>query len=164
MEERKTIIEYIEQVMKIFGFTVIVLNLLCLLFGEDAKEFSSIFGLGKEGIRISTMVQFLSVSVWITLLRFLFFTDIVIKNKGVPFRTCCMIGSVLIIMMVYIWCFQWFPIGEWLCWVMFFGSFGISFVISLGVTALKERTENRRMEEALERIKKQEENFNGICN
>lgn len=155
MEEKKTIIDYVELVMKIFGFAIIMLNIFCILFGEDAKGFSSIFALGKEGIRISTMLEFLSVAVWITLTRFLFFSDVVVKNKGIPFRTCGMIGSVLVIISIYIWSFQWFPIGDWLCWFMFFVSFGISFLVSLGVTVIKERMENRRMEEALDRLKKQ---------
>lgn len=155
MEERKNVIDYVEQIMKIFGFTVIMLNILCILFGESARGFSSIFAMGKEGIRISTMLQFLSVAVWITLVRFLFFTDVVIRNKGIPFRSCGMIASVLVIMTVYIWKFQWFPIGDWFCWFMFLSSFGVSFVVSLGVTVIKGRMENRRMEEALERFKKQ---------
>ena len=52
MEERKTVIDYIEQVMKIFGFSIIMLNIFCILFGESAKEFSTIFALGKEGLRV----------------------------------------------------------------------------------------------------------------
>ncbi len=157
MEERKTIIDYMEQVMKIFGFSVVMLNVFCILFGEDSKGFSTIFALGKEGIQVSTMLQFLSVAVWIVLIRFLFFTDIIIKNKGIPFRTCGMVGSVLVVIGVYIWSFQWFPIGNWLCWTMFFLSFGISFAVSLAVTLLKGRMENKRMEEALERLKNQVE-------
>lgn len=173
MEERKTIIDYIEQVMKIFGFSIVMLNIFCILFGESAKDFSGMFALGKEGLRVVTMLQFLTLAVWIVFCRFLFFTDIIIKNMGTVWRTFCMIGAILVVMVIYITAFQWFPKDEWLPWVMFVLSFFICFVVSLAVMAFKERIENKRMEEALEKMKKlskmQEENRgkgekDGICN
>ncbi|MDE5909730.1 MAG: hypothetical protein K2H52_13460 [Lachnospiraceae bacterium] len=162
MEERKTIIEYIEQVMKIFGFSIIMLNIFCILFGESARDFSSMFAMGNEGLRVVTMLQFLTLAVWIVFCRFLFFTDIMIKNMRIVWRACCMLGAILIVMVICITAFQWFPKDYWLPWVMFFISFLISFVVSLAVTAFKEKSENKRMEEALEKMIKrnqqQEEN------
>lgn len=156
MEERKTIIDYIEQVMEIFGFSIFMLNIFCLLFGEDARDFSSMFVMGKEGLRIATMMQFLSMAVWIVLFRFLFFTDVVIKNMRVVYRACGMITSILVIMVIYVSVFQWFPANDWLPWMMFFICFLISFAVSLAVTGFKERMENKRMEEALQELKKRE--------
>lgn len=156
MEERKTIVDYMEQVMKIFGFTIITLNVFCLLFGESAEDFSSIFSLGKEGLSIATMMQFLLLAVWIVFMRFLFFTDIVIKNMRVVFRAGCMIISILAVMIACVPAFDWFPVDDWLPWMMFLISFGICFVISLVITSLKERIENKKMEEALERLKRKE--------
>lgn len=60
----------------------------------------------------------------------------------------------MIIVLVMV--FGWFPVDEWLPWIMFFVSFGVCFVISLTVTVCRERMENRRMEEALERLRKRE--------
>ncbi len=162
MEERKTVIDYIEQVMKIFGFSIIMLNIFCILFGESAKEFSTIFALGKEGLRVVTMLQFLTLAVWITFCRFLFFTDIIIKNMRTVWRTICMIGAILVVMMIYIMVFQWFPKDEWLPWVMFLINFLVCFAMSLAVMTFKEYSENKRMEEALGKMKRlnqmQEEN------
>lgn len=156
MEERKTIIDYIEQVMEIFGFSIFMLNIFCLLFGEDARGFSSMFVMGKEGLCIATMMQFLSMAVWIVLFRFLFFTDVVIKNMRVVYRACGMITSILVIMVIYVSIFRWFPANDWIPWVMFFICFLISFAVSLVVTGFKERMENKRMEEALQKLKKKE--------
>lgn len=156
MEERKTIFDYIEQVMEIFGFSIVMLNIFCLLFGEDAREFSSMFVMGKEGLRVATMMQFLSMAVWIVLFRFLFFTDVVIKNMRTVGRACGMIISILVAMVIYVSVFQWFPADDWLPWVMFFVCFLLSFVVSLSVTTFKEKRENKRMEEALQKLKKEE--------
>ena len=162
MEERKTVIDYIEQFMKIFVFSIIMLNIFCILFGESAKEFSTIFALGKEGLRVVTMLQFLTLAVWITFCRFLFFTDIIIKNMRTVWRTICMIGAILVVMMIYIMVFQWFPKDEWLPWVMFLSNFLVCFAMSLAAMTFKEYSENKRMEEALGKMKRlnqmQEEN------
>lgn len=153
MKERKTWIDYVEQVLKIFGFSIIILNIFCLLFGEDAEEISSIFSMGKAGLSIGTMMQFLLAAAWIVLMRFLFFTDIFVKDMRVLFRTFGMIVSSLVMMVFCIWAFRWFPIDDWLPWTMFFLSFGICFVISLVLTVVKERMENKKMEEALKKLK-----------
>lgn len=73
-----------------------------------------------------------------------------------------MISAILAVMVVYIMVFQWFPKDDWLPWVMFLLSFLVCFAISLAVMTFKEHSENKRMEEALEKMKRlnqmQEEN------
>lgn len=153
MEERKTIFDYLEQVFIIFGITLVVLNVFCLLFGEAAKEFSTMFSLGSKGLSVFTMAQFFLVSAIVVALRFLFFTDVIIKNMPVIRRTMCMVIIVLIIISVFISVFGWFPIDMWQPWAMFFLCFSICFFLSTMVTGMKEKAENRKMEEALNRIK-----------
>lgn len=111
--------------------------------------------MGKEGLSLSIMVQFFSTSVWIVIMRFLFFTDVVFKNMRIVARSAAMVVSILVMMAAYIRIFDWFPVDDWLPWVMFFGCFGICFVISLSLSALRERIENRKMENALNRLKQQ---------
>ena len=155
MEEKKTILDYIGQIFMLFGLTIFILNIFCMVFGESAKELSgsNMFSMGREGLSVATMMQFFSVMIWITLARFLFFTDTIIKNMRLVFRTVGMVISVIITIAIYVILCNWFPIDEWQPWVMFFVCFAISFCISLTVTVLKERTENRKMEEALARLK-----------
>lgn len=157
MEERKTIFDYAGQVFIIFGITICVLNIFCVLFGENAKEYSTMFSLGKEGLSVPVMMQFLLVSACTTANRFLFFTEIFIKNMTIPLRTVCMVAVEVGVIAVFIIAFGWFPADMWLPWVMFLLSFGICFILSFAVTVIKTRVENRKMEEALERLKKQEE-------
>lgn len=61
----------------------------------------------------------------------------------------CIIAGVAIFSAV----FQWFPVNQFLPWVMFFVSFGVCATISVIVSVIKERHENRRMQQALERLK-----------
>lgn len=158
MEERKTIFRYIGDVFTIFGMTMLILNMFCLIFGEDAKGYSPIFSLGKEGISVRIMLEFLLASVCTTFLRFLFFTDTVIKNMTLIIRTICMVTAEVCVIACFILVCGWFPVNDWLPWGMFFLSFAVCFVISAVCTALNERMMNQKMQDALERVKKQEKN------
>lgn len=67
-----------------------------------------------------------------------------------------MLTAAVIIIAVFIIVFHWFPVNMWQPWAMFFICFGISFLGSYLVMVIKERVENKRMEEALQRLKERE--------
>lgn len=152
MEDKKTVFDYLGQVLQVFGFSILFLTVFSILFGTEAQGYSAIFLLGNSGLANATMLQFLLASVGTVALRFLFFTDTLIKNMTVIMRTVCMVLSEILMITGFICSCGWFPEDEWLPWVMFFLSFGICFVVSVGVTMCKERIENRMMQEALERL------------
>ena len=156
MKEKSTILDYLAQVLIVFGFMMLVLNVFCLAFGNSAKEFSAMFELGNQGIPVKIAFQFLCVSALNVGVRFLFFTDVIIKKMPIWLRTICMLISVVISIAAFIMVFHWFPANMWKPWAMFFICFGISFLGSYFVMIIKEKAENRRMEEALQRLKEKE--------
>lgn len=155
MEERKTIFDYVGQVFIIFGFSIAVLNLFCIVVGEYAQDASAIYSMGKEGLSTATMMQFFGVSVCITGFRFLFFTDRIIRQMSITVRTVCMLLSIIGLIVLCTLMFGWFPVDMWQAWMGFLVTFGVCFVGSMTITQLKEKTENRKMEEALQRLKGQ---------
>lgn len=155
MRKKDTVFDYIEQIFKVFGFTVICLCGFCVLFGEDAREFSTIFTMGKTGLSAITILQFFLTSVIIVTLRFIFFTDGLIKKLPLAVRTIAMFGFVLMLIILFSIWFDWFPVNMWQPWVMFFLCFGISAGISTAVSVWKEKIENKKMDEALQRLKKE---------
>ena len=157
MEENKTIFDYLAQVLIVFGFTMLMISIFCLAFGESAKEFSAMFALGSKGIPVEIAFQFLGVAFLIVGARYIFFTDICIKKMPIWLRTICMLAATVIIIAVFIIVFHWFPINMWRPWAMFVVCFGISFFGSYLVMVIKEQFENKRMEEALQRLKEREE-------
>ena len=158
MDEKKTIFDYLAQVMIIFGFAILVLNIFCLVFGNDAKDISAIFKLGDQGIPVGITLQFLCVSFLITGVRFVFFTDVIIQKMPIWLRTICMLTIIVIIIAAFIIVFNWFPVNMWQPWAMFFVCFGLSFLGTYTVVTVQEKIENKRMEEALQRLKEKEEN------
>ena len=162
MEERKTVFDLIGQIFIVFGFQVICMMIFGVIFGEDAKGYSSMFLLGDEGIAMSTLTQYLLLAGIITVIRQVFFTDMLIKTWSVPVRTLCMFVSVIATIVVFVVVFRWFPADKIIAWVMFLCCFVVCALGAIGISVLKEKTDNRKMQEALERMQngEQEENSN----
>lgn len=156
MEKRKTVFDYLAQVMIVFGFTMLALNVLCVVLGNSAKDFSAMFELGDQGIPAKITFQFLCVSALIIGVKLIFFTDMLIKNMPIWLRTICMLTVIIVIIVIFSAAFKWFPVDRWQSWAAFLISFGLSFLGSYLVVVMKEKIENRKMEEALRRIKEKE--------
>lgn len=158
MKTNKNIFDYAGQVFKVFGFSMLWLNVFALLFGESAKDVSTMFAMGKKGLSVETMLEFFFIAVITVALQFLFFTDRVIKRLSVAIRTVLMFAMEIGILICFIIRFGWFPVTMWEPWLMFFLCFGISAGVSVAVSTAKEKSENRRMQEALQRLKEGETN------
>ena len=150
---RKVILEFFEESAKVFGFTILCMAFFTVAFGEEAKAFSSIFSLGKEGLAVSTVFQFGLTSLCITALRRLFFTDVLIKNMSLIRRTISLFLSVLIFIIGCIFLFGWFPAADAKTWGLFLICFTACAVGSTVLLGIKEKDENKRMEEELQRLK-----------
>ncbi len=156
MKENTTIFDYLMQVMIVFGFSLLVLNLFCIFVGDAAKDYSTMFDLGSMGISVATTFQYLVVSTLIVAMRFLFFTDVIIRKMTIWLRTVSMVTCVILIIAVFAAVFRWFPVNMAKPWIMFFICFGISFVGSFFVMRLKEKAENKKLNDALDRLKEKE--------
>lgn len=157
MEEKKSVFDYLGEILTVFGFTMLAMNIFCAVFGSSAKEFSTMFALGNEGLPVTIAFQFFCISVLIVGIRFVFFSDTLLKNMPIWLRTLCMLVSVIVLITVFVIAFGWFPVMMWQPWVMFIICFSISFLGSYAVMLIKERVENKRMAEALQRLKEKEE-------
>ena len=157
MDNKPTILDYLSQAFMIFGIAVLTLNIFCLLFGDSAREISTIFALGSEGLTVTTMLQFL-LAIGITILfRFIFMTDILIKKMPLAARIITMFAAAFLNIMVFVILCGWFPVDNIMAWIMFLISFAISCAVSTAVSLLKEKMENRKLAEALSRLKEEEQ-------
>jgi len=156
MIKRSSIFDYLTNVMVIFGISVISLGLFCVLFGEDAVAVSSIFKLENNGLAIDTLAQFLAISFLISGIRWLFFTDRIIKNLAIVFRSILMFLCIIIVVAVFAGVFNWFPVGMVMPWIMFFLCFFVCATVSVGISVVKERSDNKKMQKALDRVKGEE--------
>ncbi|MCH5270363.1 MAG: hypothetical protein J1E83_06390 [Lachnospiraceae bacterium] len=153
MEERKNLLDYLTQIILIFGITLLVITGICFLVGEDAREYSTMFALGSKGIPINTIWQYLMSSACIAGLRFLFFSDSVFKKMSITRRTIGMVISVIVLIGMFAYGFGWFPVNEPKCWMIFLVCFGICFVISAAVSIWKENTDNKQLSDGLKNLK-----------
>lgn len=153
MEERKNILDYLEQVFVIFGVTITLISIIGIAVGDDAKDYSSMFVLGSEGIPVGTIFQYLLSSVCITALRFVFFSDTLFKKMTTVKRIIGLMVSVIMLIGLFIYVFGWFPVNEVKCWIIFLVCFVICSTVSTVVSILKERMENEKLADGLKHLK-----------
>lgn len=153
MEEKKTIFNFLGSVFCMYGISMALMIVFCRLFGEAAQKISNLFRLGKEGLPIEVMWQFLVISFLITGIRYLLFSENMFTGLSVLFKTVVMILAVVALMAMFICLFGWFPVRMWEPWVMFLLCFGGSFITSMALMRWKTRLENRKLEEGLARMK-----------
>lgn len=157
MKENKSVFDYLTHVLATFGVTVLILAMLSRWCGEGAKELSTIFALGREGIPTATLFQFFLTSALTAVLNGIFFSDKVIKKMPIWGRTGGMLLAEVLMIVIFVAAFGWFPMDMWKPWIMFLVTFLLCFGTSVAVTVLRERAENRKMESALAKIKEDEE-------
>ncbi len=149
MEKKMTVLDFLSQVFMIFGVTAAILMVFCLLFGESAQGYSTIFRLGSDGISLVTMFQFLLAIMCTITLRWLFMTEIVIRRMPLVVRIVLLFASVFAMILGFVFFCGWFPVSDPTAWLMFLLSFAVSCGISTLISVLYERTENKKLAQAL---------------
>ena len=137
----------------IYGITTCLLNIFCIMFGNEAVGYSTIFSLAGAGVSIATSMQFLLAVTIVIILRAVFMTDLLIKNMPLPARIAAMFASVFAVIVAFVFLFDWFPANKPLAWVMFIICFAVSSTVSVIISTAAEYQENRRLENALKRVK-----------
>ncbi len=158
MEEKKTIFNYISQILATYGMIVLIFIIFSTVIGESAKGYSTLFAMGKEGLSTSILCELLLLAVMITLAQIVFLTDRWIVNMSMMIRNVLLFVSVMIVMIIMIIAFKWFPLDDMTAWMGFIISYVISIIISAMVTRLRERTENSKMQEALDKYIRKDSN------
>lgn len=156
MEKNFSIFKFFSQIFTIYGITTVLLNIFCIVFGNEAYSFSTIFSLGSKGVGVATSFQFLFVLSIITALRFVFMTDVLIKKMPLILRIIALFSGTFATTTAFIFIFDWFPSDMPIAWIIFVICFVISCTVSTLISILAEKKENNRLEEALKRFKEEQ--------
>lgn len=154
MEDNKTFFNYISQVFATFGMIVLIFIILGIVVGEQIRMYSSLFEYGKGGLSMSTLVQLFVFAIIISAGQVLFLTDKWIKNMPIIWRNVCFFSVVIIVLTSFCIKFQWFPITDRKAWIGFIVSFLVCSAIGIIISRIKEKAENKKMAQILDKWKK----------
>ena len=154
MEEKKSIFNYISRCFETYGILVVIFMIFSSIVGEGAAEYTPLFSLGKQGLSLATLLELLLLAVLITVAYSIFMSDSLIKNMRVPIRTVLYLITVTACIIVMIFIFKWFPMNDVKSWAGFIICYIFSLGISVFITFMRERMENNRMQEALDKYNK----------
>lgn len=148
-EDKISIYNFVTKVLVIFCVMVFFQTVVGYLIGNEVKIYSTMYQLGREGIAYETLLQYFLSAIITTCLNIFFFSDKVLVNLSAFWRTVIMLIIQLIIVIGFIYCFNWFPVDNLLAWGTFLVIFAGSVVISLLVMELKSRSDSRKYDNLL---------------
>lgn len=154
MEEKRTVFSYIGQMFSTYGVMVVIFIVFCMVLDESTGEYSTLFELAGRGLTINTLLQLLFLALIVTVSQVVFLTDTICKNLSMVLRNVFFFSTILIAVILFACIFAWFPIGDVRAWIGFGISFAVSMAVSIFITRIVEKTENSKMQEALEKYNK----------
>lgn len=154
MDEKKTVFDYIKHLFTTYGIMVLIFFVTNLIIGEEAKSVSTLFALGSKGLSSATLIQLLFLALIATVAQNVFLSDILIKNMALIVRNILFFMTVMIACTLFIILFGWFPVGDAVAWIGFIVCFTFCTAVSALIMRLEENAENKKMQEALSRLKK----------
>ena len=153
-EKMKYLSWLIKEIIASFGGGIVTLALMSYLLGDGVAQFSPVFGLGKRGIPLEIVVQFLLLAAFSVIVKDVFMTDRWIKNMSVFLRKSLYFFVIVLGVFVMIRLFKWFPADAARAWIAFGIFFSVAMVFITILTRTKEITENNKLQEALEEFQK----------
>ena len=155
------IYKFITQVLVIFSVTLLFITFNGIFLGEAAKGYSTMFRLGNKGIAFDTILQVLLSSIVISIINYVFFSEKIFKNMMTLWKSILMIISIVVAIVIFIICFEWFQINLVEAWIGFFVSFGGFFLVSTAIMVTKTKREARKYDELLVSYKKRHKEVEG---
>lgn len=146
---------FFSQLFVMFFVSILSLSLIGLVVGGGAKEYSSLFSLGSDGISFVSIFQMLFYSILISLLKILLFSETIFKKMMARWRAVLLVLGSFLLAVIFIFSFHWFPYNYYPAWIGFFASFTAGFLVSLAVMLIKGRMDNRKYEDLLSRYKEE---------
>ena len=155
MEEKKNIFDYISELFATFGIITCIFMILIVVIGDLAYGYSSFFEYGKKALSINTLFQLVGLSFIISVCRNVFLTDRWIRQMSIIVRNILFFLILIVTIVLFVIMFKWFPISDIKAWVGFIISFAVCSSLGVVIIRIKENSENRKMEQALDRFKKE---------
>ncbi|MBQ6016553.1 MAG: DUF3021 family protein [Clostridiales bacterium] len=156
MEDNKTIFSYLGELFATYGIIMLMFIILNLMLGDTAKGYSSFFEYGRGNLSTNTMLQLFLFAVIVCVTRNVFLTDRLIKKMSILARNLVFFLTITAVMIVFIILFAWFPVNDISAWIGFVISFAVCSAIGILISKLKEKAENQKMAQALERFQNEE--------
>ncbi len=153
MSKKEYVIKFLNQMFLIFGITITILSLFCLVIGEKVQHASTLFNMGYSGLSLETIFQVLLASLLISAINTVIFSDLLKLYISKTKRTVILLSLVFGIIFIFIHSFKWFPTDIFMNWLLFALCFAISSFISIYITYTMEKTDDRNMEIALKELK-----------
>ena len=150
---KKRLVFFIESLLQIFAVIILIFAIATVLIGKEAESFPNLFMTGNKGIAINTFFQLFTFSFFISILRFVFFTDVFLKKTNLILRNIFFfILTIAVFVSIALIC-HWIP-DRPLIWILVLVSYSLSTAISILITHFFTKKEDEKLNDALIKMQK----------
>ncbi len=149
----KKILEILNDIFITFGIVMLVLLVIAVAIGNDARGMSSLFEFGASAISVPAILQILILCAGSNILKHIFYSDFMIKHLPRWSRILILFVVVYILLVFEILHFGWIGESNSRGWIFTSLAFVLSFTGSVVAITLKENAENKKMNDALSQYK-----------
>ncbi len=149
---KKRMVLFIESLLLLFAVIILIFAITTVLIGKEAEKFPNLFILGNKGISVQTFFQLFAFSFLISLLRFVFFTDVFLKKTGLVLRYVLFFVLTIAVFVIISLIFCWIPNKPFI-WLLVLISYSVSTVISILLTIFFTKKEDEKLNNALTEMK-----------
>ncbi len=149
---KNRVVLFIESLLLIFAVIILIFAITTVLIGKEAEKFPNLFILGNKGISVQTFFQLFAFSFLISLLRFVFFTDVFLKKTGLVLRYVLFFVLTIAVFVIISLIFCWIPNKPFI-WLLVLISYSVSTVISILLTIFFTKKEDEKLNNALTEMK-----------
>jgi len=156
MKETPFFTQFLRSTGTIFTSTVLTISIAGMIFARfdpGLRETSSLFALTPIGITYNTILQIFMGSVILAAVSAFLFSERFLYKMKFLLRTVIFLLMVLILFSLFSIIFKWFSVNDPMGWLGFFVSILVCFLISIGLTLVKQKLEGKKYNKLLESYK-----------
>ena len=148
---------FVTQFMLIFSIMVLSILIPGSFMEKSAKEYSTFFAMAPHGISFASLWQMLAAAFGVTLIQNIIFETKVFQKMMTLYKTILMLACILILIIIFVLLFGWFPVDMAMGWISFIATFALCFIVSAAVMVTKTRRESQTYDRLLTEYKEKKE-------
>lgn len=134
-----------------FTTAITVITFIGVVAGEDMISYSTFYVNG--GVSLTAIIQILALAIITALINIIFDNESLVSRIRVLYLTIMKLFIILLIAIVFIIVFQWFPVDEVYAWISFIAMFLVCFIVATIASVLVTRKKDKEYEVLLNKYK-----------
>ena len=160
-QPKNPVLSFLSQILFGFGFAIATISIIGFMLGNEARDVSTMYRLGGEGLPYGTMLQFFLCVATLQILRIVIFSKAIFKEMLLLWRAVLMIAAGMLTAGAFAVGFGWIPIDRGSAWLSFILSYGICTGVGTAIMLITTKRKDKQYNKLLSQYKEKQQKESG---